>query len=747
MQMRIFNLFPWRWVVRRIARRQGFLDPLELLARLRRFSQPSEVQEPIELIRAGMVFHARGLLNTKVIQNNLDWIWPYWIVRQFSPEDHSFIPRAFSFSHVNLTHRNWTALGVPGCLELPVVDPRGMVTPHHDDWSVDHWFVADNGEHLFPSALVEAGQRLLLGARHTVETTCANASAEMVLQSEVRWIGGHPFLSTEITLGARVPGRLVVSVRPCNPEGIQFIEDVAFGAACQSLEVGSTHRIEFGEAPGETFTSDYAHGDVLSRILSGETSTETACPAGLATAAASFRVGSGEEKKLEYRMRLFPEEHPAGGKRMPPPAPSAWETRMAGWSCIEVPDTRFGEIFESGKRTLALLSQTEILPGPYTYRRFWFRDACLIGNALLGLNRDDLVRRALDGFPGKQHLDGYFHSQEGEWDSNGQVLWLADRFERLAGPGKEGLGTEVLHRAARWIDRKRRRTAREDAQRRGLLPAGFSAEHLGPNDFYYWDDFWGAAGLRAAEAIFARRNEREKAEEAGRMAAAFEADILRSIGAQKPERVGRAIPAAPGRRMDSGAVGSMVADYPLQLEWVPRGRLLATANWLLEHSLHKGGFFQNMIHSGINAYLTLDLAQTLLRHGDPRYRDLLQAVASVASPTGKWPEAVHPQTGGGCMGDGEHAWAAAEWCQMMRSLFIMESGNTLLIGKGLPAQWLDAGQPMACGPTLTPWGRVRVHLLPGSGEWTVRLEADWHDLPPDLKICLPEKYRANLVTA
>ena len=32
----------------------------------------------------------------------------------------------------------------------------------------------------------------------------------------------------------------------------------------------------------------------------------------------------------------------------------------------------------------------------------------------------------------------------------------------------------------------------------GLLPAGFSAEHLGPNDFYYWDDFWSIAGLQAA---------------------------------------------------------------------------------------------------------------------------------------------------------------------------------------------------------------------------------------------------------
>ena len=40
-----------------------------------------------------MLFHARGLVNTKAIQNNLDWVWPYWVERQFNPADTSFIPR------------------------------------------------------------------------------------------------------------------------------------------------------------------------------------------------------------------------------------------------------------------------------------------------------------------------------------------------------------------------------------------------------------------------------------------------------------------------------------------------------------------------------------------------------------------------------------------------------------------------------------------------------------------------------
>jgi hypothetical protein len=103
------HYIPWKFLVKRAARSYGTIDPVNLLARLRRFAQPSEIQEPIELLRAGIVFHARGLINLRAIQHNLDWVWPYWVERQFDPTDVSFIPRGFAFSHVNLTHRNWSA--------------------------------------------------------------------------------------------------------------------------------------------------------------------------------------------------------------------------------------------------------------------------------------------------------------------------------------------------------------------------------------------------------------------------------------------------------------------------------------------------------------------------------------------------------------------------------------------------------------------------------------------------------------
>src|SRR4051812_8573186 len=160
--------FPWKFIVRHVARSHGFIDPIAVLARLHGFAQPSEVAAPMELVRAGVVFHARGLMNTGAIQHNLDWVWPYWVERQFDPHDVAFIPRAFSITHVNLTHRNWTAVGQPDCDWLPIVDPRGLATPYWDGWSLDGWVITADGDELIPSRLADAEQQLELGGESGV---------------------------------------------------------------------------------------------------------------------------------------------------------------------------------------------------------------------------------------------------------------------------------------------------------------------------------------------------------------------------------------------------------------------------------------------------------------------------------------------------------------------------------------------------------------------------------------------------
>jgi hypothetical protein len=144
-----------------------------------------------------------------------------------------------------------------------------------------------------------------------------------------------------------------------------------------------------------------------------------------------------------------------------------------------------------------------------------------------------------------------------------------------------------------------------------------------------------------------------------------------------------------------------------------------------------------MIHSGINPYLTLHLAQVRLRAGQAaEARKLMEHVANLASPTGQWPEAVHPRTGGGCMGDGQHIWAAAEWALMVRNCFVREEPGRLVIGSGVwPEWWREGGASL--GPTLTPYGPVTVRISPVAEGAQVVVKGEWRGQPPALDIALP----------
>jgi len=197
------------------------------------------------------------------------------------------------------------------------------------------------------------------------------------------------------------------------------------------------------------------------------------------------------------------------------------------------------------------------------------------------------------------------------------------------------------------------------------------------------------------------------------------------------------MPASPGRRLDCGAIGSLAAGYPLQLFPSADPRLVDTAAFLLDRAMVKGGFFQDVIHSGINPYLTLHLAQVLLRAGNRRALELFRTVAELASPTGQWPEAVHPGTGGGCMGDGHHVWASAEWILMQRNCFVREEGDRLLLGAGIFPAWLEQKTPIGFGPAPTAFGSLSITIRPAGEAVGVELEAAWRQPPAALEVRLP----------
>ena len=152
------------------------------------------------------------------------------------------------------------------------------------------------------------------------------------------------------------------------------------------------------------------------------------------------------------------------------------------------------------------------------------------------------------------------------------------------------------------------------------------------------------------------------------------------------------LPASPDRRMDSGAIGSLCAVYPLGLLKASHPRVANTIKLLEDRFLVGEGFFQEHFHSGVNCYLSAHLAQCYLAMGNPRAWRMVRYLLKNASSTYTWPEAFHPITKGGCMGEGHHGWATAEWILLLRNLLFFEEAENLCLTRLLVVDDLEVGQ-------------------------------------------------------
>jgi hypothetical protein len=110
---------------------------------------------------------------------------------------------------------------------------------------------------------------------------------------------------------------------------------------------------------------------------------------------------------------------------------------------------------------------------------------------------------------------------------------------------------------------------------------------------------------------------------------------------------------------------------------------------------------------------------------DPRALTLLESISRAASPTVTWPEAINPLTHGGCMGDGDHGWAAAEFCNLIRQFVVLEDARGVVLFSGIQPQWMTVGQTMSIDDAPTTFGRVSASVeFTGNG-----LKARWSLIP------------------
>src|SRR5438094_6471783 len=214
------------WMLRRAMGRLRITDDIvRYLSTFQRLGETVEVQLPGELLPVGARTVLRALRTRSAAQLGVDWVWPYWLHRQLDPAAPAFVPRGHLPFLVNLTQRNWTMVGNVGSPWEGVVDPRGLVTPWFDGWSLDWWIGADDRWHL-PSREVGVRQRLVEAAP-VVETAMSVPGGDAVQRVYAIVDEDEDLAVVEVENRSRLPFVVALAVRPYNAEGLAVVQRIA----------------------------------------------------------------------------------------------------------------------------------------------------------------------------------------------------------------------------------------------------------------------------------------------------------------------------------------------------------------------------------------------------------------------------------------------------------------------------------------------------------------------------------------
>jgi hypothetical protein len=694
---------------------------------------------PAELFQLSAPMITRGLLNYALLQMKRDWVYPHWVHRQFDPKNESFVARSQNPLLLNITHRNWTLLGSPTGKHEAIIDPRGLATPLPREWSIDVWLKTEKDLFL-PSFHSPSSQEYDTHAPRVItrfEIDGFILDMEAFVDSTNN---GRDVLFQRITIinNGKLSSNLAVcvAIRPFNPEGVSLIHRIEYRPSKQ-IVIDHSLGVVFAEEPRAVFCSNSEQGDVVNLVRQQNLQSwyeenenipekqSISCTIGLAHAVAVFplKLLPGERHSIHYSTALGTKEelHLLRSK-------ATWrvsfenrlERQQTHWikerslgAQITLADESLQRLFDANVLTLLQLHDGSFIsPGPYLYHHFWFRDAAPMVYALDRLGFYRRARQVIDSFSERQTGDGFFCGPDAEWDSNGEALWLIEQHAKLTHSTlwlKHLL--PVIQQAANWIIRKRKQSRETLTTHRGLMPPSLSAEHLGTVDQYYWDSFWSLAGVRSAASIARQMHQKENATMFEQEEVSFRNDIQRSLE-KVTQRLGRTIiPASPSRSFDESAIGSICGIYPLNLVDVNPEAFRNTLDEIMLRFVDNKGFYHPIIHSGYNPYLTLQIAHAFLLQGErEKAWKVTSTIVRQCKPPYSLPEAIHPRTGGGSMGDGHHGWAAAEIVLFFLDYLVRENENALLLFHDVCPGMLKWGTDTSVNGIATSFGKFHCSL-------------------------------------
>ena len=420
---------------------------------------------------------------------------------------------------------------------------------------------------------------------------------------------------------------------------------------------------------------------------------------------------------------------------------------------LRVPDRDVVDTFKANiSYNLVTKDGPALQPGSRSYDKAWIRDGSIAANALLEVGLTQEAHDFIEWVAGYQFDSGevppiidtkaedplWEEKQNGlvEFDSQGEFIWIIMQYYRFTGDRaflekmfpkvKKDLEFMVQLRAKR-LTAEYRDAPPEKRVYYGLLPESTSHEGYDMKHSY-WDDFWALKGWEDARAMAVALGQTNLLSWIDGEYADFKKCVYDSIALEFKLKGIDYIPGcAELGDIDPTSTAAAII-YCEQLDSMPKAELARTFERFHEDiaaRMRPGAQYR------FTPYEVRSITALLRMGQKDRALKLLRFMLKHRRPLG-WnhlAEVAHSDERFPCyIGDMPHTWVGAEYINAVRSLFVYERGNTLVLGAGVDPKWLEDGNPISVADLPTCFGTVSFEMKQQSGGLNVRISGTAH--PP-----------------
>ena len=371
-----------------------------------------------------------------------------------------------------------------------------------------------------------------------------------------------------------------------------------------------------------------------------------------------------------------------------------------------------------------------IQPGSRSYERSWMRDGALTSAALLRWGCTEEVRQFIEWFASYIPPNGAVPcvvDRRGadpvpEHDSHGQFLYIVAEYYRFT-KDRDFLRRmyPTVQRVVEHIRKLRAMRMTPEYQSEGkrayygLVPESISHEGYSAKPMHsYWDCFFIARGLRDAVEIARAVGQNGDAAEFAALAADFSKSLRTSLELTIQEH---GIDYVPGcvELGDFDPTSTAIGVFPCGVtDAVPSQALERTFDRYME--FHRDRASGRKPWSIYTPY-EIRIASALLMMGRrDQAHEILGFFRQHVRPAGwlHWAEVVRrdPRQPG-FIGDMPHTWVGSEFVKFVRNVLAYEDHDreSLILGAGIQAKWLQGGQRLRVTGLPTHFGNVAYEVL------------------------------------